>query len=172
VNVSTWGDLGLTGEWASHPIALFGRNAQSGTHDVFVDDVLRHGEFKDELKEQPGSAEVVRAVAADKYAIGYSGIGYLTDQVRTVPLAATSGGECYDTSPASAYAGKYPLARYLYVYLNKAPNKPLDSPMLEFVKYVLSKDGQNETIKSGFHPITHELRATDMKALGNSDDSQ
>lgn len=172
VNVSTWGDLGLTGEWASHPIALFGRNAQSGTHDVFVEGVLRHGEFKDDLKEQPGSAEVVRAVAADKYAIGYSGIGYLTDQVRAVPLAVAPGYECYDTSPASAYSGNYPLARYLYVYLNKAPNRPLDPPTLEFVKYVLSKDGQNETIKSGYYPITRELRAKDLKALGISDASQ
>ena len=87
-NVTTWGDAGLTGDWAAHPISLFGRNSASGTHDTFVDAVLRHGEFKDELKEQPGSAEVVKMVAGDKYAIGYSGIGYLTDGVRTVPLAA------------------------------------------------------------------------------------
>ena len=171
-NISTWGDLGLTGEWASHPIALFGRNALSGTHDVFVAAVLDHREFKDNLKEQPGSAEVVKAVAADKYAIGYSGIGYLIDQVRAVPLAVASGYDCFDTSPASTYSGKYPLARYLYVYLNKAPNKPLDPPMLEFVKYVLSKDGQNETIESGFYPITHEIRTKDLKALGISDDAR
>ena len=67
-----------------------------------------------------------------------------------VPLAATRGDNCHDTSPRSTYSGEYPLARYLYVYLNKAPNKPLDPPTLEFVKYVLSKDGQNETIRSGF----------------------
>ena len=91
INISTWGEAGLTGDWAMHPISLFGRNSASGTHDAFVDAVLRHGEFKDELKEQPGSAEVVKMVAADKYAIGYSGIGYLTEGVRTVPLAATPG---------------------------------------------------------------------------------
>jgi hypothetical protein len=95
-NISNWGDLGLTGEWASHPIALFGRNSLSGAHDVFVAAVLNHLEFKDNLKEQPGSAEVIKAVAANKYAIGYSGIGYLTDQVRAVPLAVASGYECVD----------------------------------------------------------------------------
>jgi phosphate transport system substrate-binding protein len=122
-NIATWGDAGLTGDWAMHPISLFGRNSASGTHDTFVDAVLRHGEFKDELKEQPGSAEVVKMVAADKYAIGYSGIGYLTAGVRTVPLAAIPG-ECYDTAPPSTYSGKYPLSRYLYIYLNKRRPNP------------------------------------------------
>ncbi len=164
-NIATWGEAGLTGDWAAHPISLFGRNSASGTYDTFVDAVLRHGEFKDELKEQPGSAEVVKMVAGDKYAIGYSRIGYLTAGVRTVPLAAIPG-ECYDTSPPSTYSGKYPLSRYLYIYLNKAPAKPLDPPTLEFVKYILSSDGQKETIRSGFYPITNETRTRALKALG------
>jgi phosphate transport system substrate-binding protein len=168
-NASTWGDIGLSGDWDSHPISLVGRNAASGTHDTFVDAVLRHGEFKDELKEQPGSAEVVKAVAGDKYAIGYSGIGYLTDGVRAVPLAATPGDPCYDTSPASTYSGKYPLARYLYIYLNKAPAKSLDPPILEFVKYALSRDGQEITMKSGFYPITNAIRMPALQKLGVSD---
>ncbi len=170
-DVRTWGDVGLTGDWADKPVSLFGRNAISGTHDVFVDQVLRHGEFKDALKEQPGSAEVVQMVAGDKYAIGYSGIGYLTDGVRAVPLAATRGGKCYDTSPQWAYSGNYPLARYLYIYLNKAPAKPLDPAVLEFAKYVLSRDGQAETIKGGFYPITSAIRAKGLSALGVSSGS-
>ena len=104
-NIKTWGDAGLTGDWADAPITLFGRNSASGTHDTFVEAVLRHGEFRDELKEQTGSAEVVKMVAGDKYAIGYSGIGYLTAGVRTVPLAVAPGDKCYDTSPASTYSG-------------------------------------------------------------------
>ena len=171
-NVSTWGEAGLTGDWAMQPISLFGRNSASGTHDTFVDAVLHHGEFKDELKEQAGSAEVVKMIAADKNAIGYSGIGYLTECVRTVPLATTPGDKCYDTSPASTYSGNYPLARYLYIYLNKAPAKPLDPPLLEFVKYILSRDGQMETIKSGFYPITSATRTTALPKLGISNDSK
>jgi phosphate transport system substrate-binding protein len=170
-DVTTWGDVGLGGDWGNRPISLFGRNALSGTHDVFVDAVLFHGEFKDALKEQPGSAEVVKMVAADKYAIGYSGIGYLSDGVRTVPLAATPGDKCYDTSPESAYSGKYPLARYLYVYLNKAPTKPLEPAVLEFAKYILSRDGQMDSIKSGFYPITSATRAKGLSALGVSSDA-
>ena len=109
-------------------------------------------------------------VAADKYAIGYSGIGYLTDGVRTVPLATTPG-ECYDTSPASTYSGKYPLARYLYLYLNKAPGKALDPAILEFAKFILSRDGQTETIKSGFYPITEPVRSKALEVLGLPSDS-
>jgi phosphate transport system substrate-binding protein len=170
-DVKTWGDAGLTGDWADKPISLFGRNAASGTHDVFVDAVLRHGEFKDQLKEQPGSAEVVKMVAGDKYAIGYSGIGYLTNGVRAAPLAATPGDKCYDTSPESAYSGNYPLSRYLYIYLNKAPTKPLDPAVVEFVKYILSRDGQMGTIKSGFYPITSATRTKGLSALGVSSDA-
>ena len=169
-DVKTWGDAGLTGDWATHPISLFGRNSASGTYDVFVEEVLRHQDFKDAVKEQPGSAEVVKMVAADKYAIGYSGIGYLTEGVRTVPLAATPG-ECYDTSPASTYSGKYPLARYLYLYLNKAPGKALDPAILEFAKFILSRDGQTETIKSRFYPITEPVRSQALQALGLPSDS-
>jgi phosphate transport system substrate-binding protein len=169
-NVTTWGAAGLTGDWATHPISLFGRNSASGTYDVFAQEVLRGRDFKGEVKEQPGSAEVVKMVAADKYAIGYSGIGYLTDGVRAVPLA-TRPGECYDTSPASTYSGKYPLARYLYLYLNKAPGKALDPVILEFIKYVLSRNGQTDTVNSGFYPITEALRAKALTALGISNAS-
>jgi phosphate transport system substrate-binding protein len=170
-NVTTWGEAGLTGDWAEHPISLSGRNSASGTYDTFVSQVLHHGEFKDDLKQQPGSAEVVKMVTGDKYAMGYSGIGYLTEGVRTVPLAATSGGQCYDTSPASTYSGKYPLARYLYLYLNKAPGKALDPAILEFAKFILSRDGQAETIKSGFYPITEPLRSKALQLLGLPSDS-
>jgi phosphate transport system substrate-binding protein len=169
-NVTTWGAAGLTGDWATHPILLFGRNSASGTYDVFAQEVLRGRDFKGEVKEQPGSAEVVKMVAADKYAIGYSGIGYLTDGVRAVPLA-TRPGECYDTSPASTYSGKYPLARYLYLYLNKAPGKALDPVILEFAKFILSRDGQTETIKSGFYPITEPVRSKALEVLGLPGDS-
>lgn len=170
-DAETWGDVGLTGSWAATPISLFGRNAASGTHDVFVDAVLRHGEFKDALKEQPGSAEVVKMVAGDKNAIGYSGIGYLTSGVRAVPLAATPGDKCYDTSPESAYSGKYSLARYLYIYLNKAPTKPLDPAVAEFSKYILSRDGQMVTVANGFYPIPNTTRMNGLSALAVSSDA-
>ena len=87
--IDTWGDAGLTGEWAAQPIVMYGRNEISGTYELFREQVLYNGEFRPEVKQQAGSEDVVSKVAGDKFAIGYSGIGYKTDGVRTVPLAVT-----------------------------------------------------------------------------------
>jgi len=164
-DLKTWGDVGMTGEWASKPISLYGRNSASGTYGYFKEVALFDGDYKDEVKEQPGSSTVVQGVASDKFAIGYSGIGYKTADVRAVPLAVKAGGKCYDTSPANAYSGEYPIARFLYIYVNKNPNQPLDPLRREFIKYALSKQGQTETIKGGYYPIANAVREEDLKAL-------
>jgi phosphate transport system substrate-binding protein len=166
--IATWGDAGLTGEWAAQPIAMYGRNEISGTHEFFREQVLYNGEFRPEVKQQVGSEDVVSKVASDKFAIGYSGIGYKTDGVRAVPLAVSFGRECYDTSAESTYSGNYPVARFLYIYFNKKPNEPIDPLRREFIKFILSKDGQTLTEKSGFYPITNELREKELKKLGLS----
>jgi phosphate transport system substrate-binding protein len=152
-DIKTWGQLGLTGEWAAKPISLFGRNSASGTYGFFKEHSLKNGDFKDEVKEQPGSASVVQGVTVDRFAMGYSGIGYATAGVRAVPLAAKEGAKCYDAEPDNAYAGTYPLSRFLYVYLNRAPGKALEPLTREFVKLVLSKEGQEVVIKDGYFPI-------------------
>ena len=105
---------------------------------------------------------------SDKFAIGYSGIGYKTDGVRAVPLAIFSGRECHDTSPEATYSGKYPIARYLYIYFNKKPKEQIDPLLGEFIKYILSRDGQTLVEKGGFYPITNELRERELKKLGFS----
>ncbi|HXV22825.1 MAG TPA: phosphate ABC transporter substrate-binding protein PstS family protein [Alphaproteobacteria bacterium] len=163
-DIVTWGDLGLSGEWASRPISLYGRNSASGTYGYFKEEALFKGDYKDSVKEQPGSSAVVQGVASDKYAIGYSGIGYRTADVRAVPLAKKEGN-CVEATAEQAYAGKYPLARFLYVYTNKNPNQPLDPVRAEFVKYVLSKQGQQAVIKDGYFPITAAVAGKDAKAL-------
>ncbi len=152
-DIKTWGQLGLTGEWAAKPISLFGRNSASGTYGFFKEHSLKNGDFKDEVKEQPGSASVVQGVTVDRFAMGYSGIGYATAGVRAVPLAAKEGAKCYEADPDNAYAGTYPLSRFLYVYLNRTPGKALDPLTREFVKLVLSKEGQEVVIKDGYFPI-------------------
>jgi phosphate transport system substrate-binding protein len=152
-DIKTWGQLGLTGEWAAKPISLFGRNSASGTYGFFKEHSLKNGDFKDEVKEQPGSASVVQGVTVDRFAMGYSGIGYATAGVRAVPLATKEGGKCYEADPDNAYAGTYPLSRFLYVYVNRAPGKALDPLTREFVKLVLSKEGQEVVIKDGYFPI-------------------
>ena len=122
-SIDTWGDVGLTGDWASKPISIYGRNTISGTYEFFRQTALFGGDYKPEVKPQVGSEAVVEGVAGDKFAIGYSGLGYKTNGVRAVPLSVFFGGKCYDTSVKSVLAGKYPLARYLYIYVNKKPGE-------------------------------------------------
>ena len=164
-DVKTWGQLGLTGEWATKPISLYGRNSASGTYGFFKDHSLKNGDFKDEVKEQPGSASVVQGVTVDRFAMGYSGIGYATAGVRAVPLAAKEGAKCYDADPENAYAGTYPLSRFLFVYVNRAPGKALDPLTREFVKLVLSKEGQEVVIKDGYFPIPATIAREELNKV-------
>jgi phosphate transport system substrate-binding protein len=152
-DITTWGDLGLTGAWAAKPISLYGRNSASGTYGFFKEHTLCNGDFKDTVKEQPGSASVVQGIAEDQYGIGYSGIGYKTSGVKALALAKKDGDPFIDTEPEQVYAGKYPLARFLYIYINKAPNKGLDPLVQQFLLYVLSREGQEVVVKDGYLPL-------------------
>jgi phosphate transport system substrate-binding protein len=163
-DVTTWGQVGLTGEWANKPISLYGRNSASGTYGYFKEVALFNGDYKDAVKEQPGSSTVVQGVASDKFAMGYSGIGYKTADVRAVPLSAKIGGKCVEANADGAYSGDYPLARFLYIYVNVNPNQKLDPLRAEFIKYIYSKQGQQVVIKDGFFPITAAIREQDLKA--------
>lgn len=153
-NITTWGQLGLTGDWANRPIGLYGRNSASGTYGYFKEIVLRNGDYKDTVKEQPGSASVVQGITEDRFGIGYSGSGYRTSGVRAVPLAETEAGPYYEGTYEQVTAGQYPLSRFLYLYANKAPGKPLDPLPLEFLRMMLSKEGQEVVIKDGYMPLT------------------
>ncbi len=164
-DIATWGDVGLTGEWADKPISLYGRNSASGTYGYFKDVAMFEGDYKDTVKEQPGSSAVVQGVASDPYGIGYSGVGYKTADVLTVPLSV-EGGDAFEANSDNAYSGDYPLARFLYVYINKNPNEDLDPLRAEFVKYVLSKEGQEAVIKDGYYPISQMLVEENLKAAG------
>jgi phosphate transport system substrate-binding protein len=167
-DIATWGDLGLTGEWADKPISLYGRNSASGTYGYFKEHTLGNGDFKDSVKEQPGSSTVVQGVASDKYGIGYSGIGYKTADVRAVPLARTADGAAVPADPEKAYSGEYPLARFLYLYVNAKPGDELDPLRREFLAYILSKQGQADVAKDGYLPLPPTVLAEQRKkvALG------
>lgn len=162
--ITTWGQLGLTGEWADKPVSLYGRNSASGTYGFFKKHALCKGDYKDAVKEQPGSASVVQGVTEDKGAIGYSGIGYKTSGVKAIELAGKPG-ECAAPNLENVANGSYPLGRYLYLYVNKKPNEALDPLRLEFLKYVLSKEGQEVVIKDGYLPLPANVDAEQMKAI-------
>jgi phosphate transport system substrate-binding protein len=161
-DITTWGQLGLTGDWANRPVSLYGRNSASGTYGFFKEHALKNGDYKDEVKEQPGSASVVQGVTVDRYAIGYSGIGYATAGVRAVPIAEKEGASCVEATADNSYAGTYPLARFLYVYINKAPAKSLDPLTHEFVKLMVSKEGQEVVVKDGYFPIPASIAKEEM----------
>jgi phosphate transport system substrate-binding protein len=165
-DATRWGDLGLSGEWVSRPIQLYGRNSVSGTYGYFKEVALCKGDFKANVNEQPGSASVVQSVSTGLNAIGYSGLGYKTSGVRALPLAKKDGDAAFEPNEENAVNGKYPLSRVLYVYVNKAPNKPLSPMEREFFKLVLSKQGQETVVKDGYVPLPAKLAEKYRKELG------
>ena len=156
-DVVTWGDLGQKGALAGKTVSAFGRNSASGTYGFFKEVALKTGDFKDTVKEQPGSSSVVQGIAADVGAVGYSGIGYATSGVRALPLSSDDSGNYVEPNYANCLSGTYPLSRYLYVYVNKAPSKPMDKLTSEFITFVLSKQGQEIVIKDGYFPLPADV---------------
>ncbi len=165
-SITIWGQLGLKGSWAQLPISLYGRNAASGTYGYVKHHALGKGDYKDSVKEQPGSAAVVQGIASDRGGLGYSGIGYKTADVKAVPLAFEQDGDFVPAEVEYAYTGEYPLARFLYLTINKKPGTPLDPFRREFIKYIFSKQGQEVVIKDGYFPLTAEVARKSLKMAG------
>ena len=166
-DITAWGQLGLKGTWTGAPISLYGRNSASGTYGFFKDHALYKGDYKDQVKEQPGSASVVQGITADRFGVGYSGIGYVTSGVRIVPLSKKEGGDFKAGSLENVLNGSYPLGRFLYLYINKAPGKPLDPMVREFCRYIFSKEGQEVVIKDGYMPVPFEVAQAELAKLQN-----
>jgi phosphate transport system substrate-binding protein len=164
-DISTWGQAGLPGPWEKLPISLYGRNSASGTYAYFKEHALKKGDYKDTVKEQPGSAAVVNAVANDRAGIGYSGIGYKTSEVRALPLAKDAKSALAEPSFENALNGSYPLGRALYVYIAKKPNEPLSPLVKEFLKFVLSKEGQSVVVKDGYGELPPKIIERELKKL-------
>ena len=164
-DIATWGGAGLAGDWAERPLSLYGRNSASGTYGFFKEHAMKNGDFKDTVKEQPGSAAVVQGVSVDRFGVGYSGIGYTTPGVRAVPLAAKAGQPFAEATQDNAYSGKYPLSRFLFVYVNKAPGKPLDPLTREFLKLVVSREGQEICVKDGYFPLPASIVDEELKKI-------
>ncbi|MEM6454574.1 MAG: PstS family phosphate ABC transporter substrate-binding protein [Acidobacteriota bacterium] len=163
-DINSWGQVGLSGAWSNQPISAYGRNSASGTYGFFKKHALYKGDYKDSVKEQPGSSAVVQGIASDKFAIGYSGIGYKTADVEAIPLAKKTGEK---PIPATAdTAATYPLARFLLVYVNKKPGEELDPLRREFVKMIFSQAGQEVVVKDGYLPVSYEIAKATLADLG------
>jgi len=164
-DVATWGQLGLSGGWQNKPISLYGRNSASGTYGFFKEHTLKKGDFKDTVKEQPGNASVVLGVTEDKAGIGYSGMGYVTSGVNALPLSGKDGEKAYQPNYENVLSGKYPLGRMLYINIVKEPNTPLPTLVKEFLKYALSKEGQEVVVKDGFLPLPAKVAQKQLALL-------
>lgn len=165
-DIRTWGQVGLSGEWASAPISLYGRNSASGTYGYYKKHALGKGDYKSSVKEQPGSSAVVQGVARDRFAIGYSGIGYKTADVKAIALAEEADADPIPAEAQYAYTGEYPLARYLLLSVNYKPGSRLDPLRAEFLKYVFSKQGQEDVVKDGYYPVTAKMAVKSLAQLG------
>jgi len=161
--ITTWGQVGLTGEWADRPVAMYGRNSASGTYGYFKDVALFGGDYSPAVREQPGSSTVIQGVAADIGGIGYSGVGYGTADVKAIQVRG-SDGECHSTEEAPS--GAYPIARFLYVYMNVDPNAQMEPLRAEFVRYVYSQQGQADVVRAGFFPVVQMIADQDLEAFG------
>ena len=163
--LNTWGELGLTGEWANRPLSLYGRNSASGTYGFFKEHALKNGDYRSTVKEQPGSSSVVQGIANDLGGIGYSGIGYKTSGVKALALAEAPGGAVQEPSLENCLSGAYPMARFLYIYVNKKPHEPTDKLVHEFMKFVNTKEGQEVVVKDGYYPMPAAVAAETLTAL-------
>ncbi|MDO9212994.1 MAG: phosphate ABC transporter substrate-binding protein PstS family protein [Methylococcales bacterium] len=163
-DIVNWGDAGVAA-WGSKSIQLYGRNSVSGTYGFFKENALCKGDFKNNVNEQPGSASVVQSVTSSVNGAGYSGMGYTTSGIKMVGLAKKAGEPFIEATPENAINGKYPLTRYLYVYVNKKPNTPLAPLDYEFIKMVLSKTGQQVVIKDGYIPLPAKIVEKTLTSL-------
>jgi phosphate transport system substrate-binding protein len=163
--IATWGQAGLSGSWSNRPISLYGRNSASGTYGYFKKKALFKGDYKNTVKEQPGSASVVLGVAEDRGGIGYSGIGYRTSGVHELAISKKRGKKAYAPTYANVLSGKYPLARLMYIYVAKKPNAPVSPLMREFLTYVLSREGQRVVVKDGYLPLPAKAAARQLALL-------
>lgn len=163
----TWGDLGVEdARYVREPINTHGRNSTSGTYAYFKEVALARNDFKATVKENPGSSGVVQSIAEDMFAMGYSGVGYNVPGVKKLRVSFADGEEAFPADAESAYSGDYPIARFLYVYLNRPPNGRVDPLTGEFMKMVYSREGQNVVVQNGFFPVTSGVAEQDLKRLG------
>ncbi|EMQ2083046.1 PstS family phosphate ABC transporter substrate-binding protein [Yersinia enterocolitica] len=163
--IQRFGELGLKEHWAERSIQRYSRNSASGTYGFFKQLVLCGGDFLNNINELPGSASVVQAVAGSLNGMGYASIGFRNSGVK--PLSLSANGQDYVMPTAeNVKDGRYPLSRYLYIYINKAPGKPLEPLTAAFLERVLSPEGQKRVTHDGYLPLPPEILNHTRKELG------
>jgi phosphate transport system substrate-binding protein len=165
-DIANWGDLGLKGEWADKPIKVYIRNSVAGSTAFFKQQVLLGGDFKETAQELAGGTMVMDTVATEKAGIGYTLPLDGPKDVRFVPLVAKGKKEAVEFENANVQTGTYPLARQIILCINYKPKSELDALRREFIRYIVSKEGQEYAVKAGFVPISAELAKQALESVG------
>ncbi len=157
--ITRWNELGLSGEFARHGITAYGCDSSCGTFDFFQQAVLKKGDNAATVNEQSGCAAVVQAVTGDPLGIGYASVTCLTANVRALKLSVGDGGQAYAPTLQNSLSGDYPLARFLYVYVNRHPVRGVDTLTREFLKFILSQQGRRIAVDNGYFPLPENIAA-------------
>ena len=154
--INKWSELGIDANGYRAPIRLYGRNSVSGTYGLFKIIAMCDGDFRNTVNEQPGSASVVLSVASGKGAMGYAAYGYKTAGVRALPLGETKDS-LVPLTIDNVRSESYPFSRFLYLVINKKPGEPLPTLEREFLRYILSEQGQEQVSRDGYFPIREDM---------------
>jgi phosphate transport system substrate-binding protein len=155
--IKTWGQLGLTGEWATQPIRVFGANSTQGMYALFRADVLDGGEYRFDVRTEPVASAIVQGVGADDYAIGFASHVFTSARAKPVAVSKEPDGAAIFPTQITAASGEYPLARKLFLYINRKPGTPLPNALNAFVTYICGKQGQGVAIELGNYPLSAAL---------------
>jgi phosphate transport system substrate-binding protein len=161
----TWGDLGLNGDWRQRDIQAYGRDENSGTRAFFKEHVMKKGDFKPAVKALLDQFAVVEAPAVDGGGISYGPLQYANRMVKGVPVASFKSDRFIEPTLDTIQKGTYPLTRFLYIYVNKAPGKALDPTVKEFLRFVLSKEGQAGVSSFGAVAVPGDFAAMSVGKL-------
>ena len=167
--ITRWGDLGLTGEWADKPVKLYGIKPWNGFEEFVRQRVLSVGDQRGEWREDISFEKVVfpvaKKVSDDRYGIGYSGLAYIDAGVKVIPVAETADGPPMAPTYENVALAAYPLSRLLFFNTNKAPGKPLDPALDEFLRFILSREGQQVVLEQASYIPLRENQAHSSRAL-------
>lgn len=171
-DITKWGDLGLTGEWANRPIHTYGLKPPNGIEQFFKMKVLLGGEWKDGIQNVKGKGFTHAFIVASNDmhtqlgGLTYALLANVTPDVRVVPLAEKDGDPFVAPTIETVYGHRYPLSRYVYIFVNRPPGQPLEPKIKEFLKLVLSKQGQDVVAAEGvFMPLLPEVVKEELAKL-------
>jgi phosphate transport system substrate-binding protein len=164
-DILLWGDLGLGGDWKQRDIQAYGRDENSGTRAFFKEHAMKKGDFKPSVKAFMDQFAVVEAPAVDGGGISYGPLQYANRMVKGVPVASFKSDRFIEPTLESIQKGTYPLTRFLYIYVNKAPGKALDPTVKEFLRFVLSREGQAGVASFGAVGIPGDFAAMGVGKL-------